>query len=93
MDNQKNLLLAVVFSLFVLIGYDFFFNPKTQIKTQEELPKNPVVVPKTDENIPTLESKESISIGNFFLKTILELSERMKKFKSYLMQTQRNHIF
>ena len=63
MDNQKNLLLAVVFSLFVLIGYDFFFNPKTQIKTQEELPKSPVVVPKTDENIPTLESKESISTG------------------------------
>ena len=119
MDNQKNLLLAVVFSLFVLIGYDFFFNPKTQIKTQEEPQENPVVVPKTDENIPTLESKESISIGrnkekriNFeskrlegsinlygatfdelFLKTILELSERMKKFKSYLMQTQRNHIF
>jgi len=42
MDNQKNLLLAVVFSLFVLIGYDFFFNPKTHMKTQEEPPENPV---------------------------------------------------
>ena len=28
MDNQKNLLLAVVFSLIILIGYDFFFAPK-----------------------------------------------------------------
>ena len=45
MDNQKNLLLAVVFSLFVLIGYDFFFNPKTQMKTQEEPSDNPVIVP------------------------------------------------
>ena len=62
MDNQKNLLLAVVFSLFVLIGYDFFFNPKTQIKTQEEPQENPIVVQKTDQNIPTLESKEAISI-------------------------------
>ena len=28
MDNQKNLLLAVVFSLVILIGFDFFFAPK-----------------------------------------------------------------
>ena len=36
MDNQKNLLLAVVFSLIVLIGYDFFFNPQKKINE----PKN-----------------------------------------------------
>ena len=34
MDNQKNLLLAVIFSLIVLIGYDFFFNPKTKVNQQ-----------------------------------------------------------
>ena len=78
MDNQKNLLLAVVFSLFVLIGYDFFFNPKTQMKTQEEPSDNPVIVPKTDENIPTLESKESISIERNKEKRINFESKRLE---------------
>ena len=32
MDNQKNLLLAVIFSIVVLVGYDFFFAPKKQIQ-------------------------------------------------------------
>ena len=39
MDNQKNLLLAVLFSLIVLIGYDFFFNPKTKINNQNTSPE------------------------------------------------------
>ena len=34
MDNQKNLLLAVVFSIAVLFGFDFFFGPKKT--TQQE---------------------------------------------------------
>ena len=78
MDNQKNLLLAVVFSLLVLIGYDFFFNPKTQIKMQEEPLEKSIVVPKTDENIPTLESKESISIGRNKEKRINFESKRLE---------------
>ena len=78
MDNQKNLLLAVVFSLFVLIGYDFFFNPKTQIKTQEKPLEKPAILPKTDENIPTLESKESISIGKNKEKRINFESKRLE---------------
>ena len=48
------------------------------MKTQEELPKNPVVVPKTDENIPTLESKESISIGKNKEKRINFESKRLE---------------
>ena len=31
MDNQKNLLLAVVFSLIILIGFDFFFGPNKNV--------------------------------------------------------------
>ena len=32
MDNQKNLLLAVIFSIAVLVGYDFFFAPKKELQ-------------------------------------------------------------
>ncbi len=63
MDNQRNLLLAVVFSLVVLIGYDFFFNPKTQIKNQAQLKNNQTDIQKTDENVPVLETKE-LSLEN-----------------------------
>ncbi len=63
MDNQRNLLLAVVFSLGVLIGYDFFFNPKTQIKNQAQLKNNQTNIQKTDENVPALETKE-LSLEN-----------------------------
>ena len=37
MDNQKNLLLAVVFSLIILIGYDFFFAPKKNESNKTQL--------------------------------------------------------
>ena len=33
MDNQKNLLLAVIFSIAVLVGYDFFFAPKKELQS------------------------------------------------------------
>ena len=32
MDNQKNLLLAVVFSIAVLFGFDFFFGPNKTVQ-------------------------------------------------------------
>ena len=37
MDNQKNLLLAVVFSLVILIGFDFFFAPNTNESDKKQL--------------------------------------------------------
>ena len=40
MDNQKNLLLAVVFSLVILIGFDFFFAPKKNVPDKTELNEN-----------------------------------------------------
>ena len=39
MDNQKNLLLAVVFSIAVLFGFDFFFGPSKNVP-QENLVDN-----------------------------------------------------
>ena len=32
MDNQKNLLLAVDFSIAVLVGFDFFFGPNKTVQ-------------------------------------------------------------
>ena len=40
MDNQKNLLLAVVISLVILIGFDFFFAPKKNESDKTQLNKN-----------------------------------------------------
>ena len=34
MDNQKNLLIAVVLSVVILVGFDFFFKPEKK-KFQE----------------------------------------------------------
>ncbi len=59
MDNQKNLLLAVLFSLVVLIGYDFFFNPKVQITSEEDFKTETTKNQEKDKDIPTLEAKET----------------------------------
>ena len=40
MDNQKNLFLAVVFSLIILIGYDFFFAPKKNELNKTQFDEN-----------------------------------------------------
>ena len=78
MDNQKNLLLAVVFSLVVLIGYDFFFNPKTQIKNQPVLENNRTLSQQKDENVPILETKELEKINNINEKRIKFSSKRLE---------------
>ena len=56
MDSQNNLLLAVVFSLIVLIGYDFFFNP--QKKINEPKNEDKFISNEEDSNLTVLESKE-----------------------------------
>ncbi|MAI60191.1 MAG: membrane protein insertase YidC [Rickettsiales bacterium] len=55
MDNQKNLLLAVVFSLVILIGFDFFFAPNTNESDEKQLNKN-VSKETADKNIPTIDT-------------------------------------
>ncbi|MAI28640.1 MAG: membrane protein insertase YidC [Pelagibacteraceae bacterium TMED124] len=55
MDNQKNLLLAVVFSLVILIGFDFFFAPKKNISDKTELNEN-ISEKITENNTPSIDT-------------------------------------
>ncbi len=54
MDNQKNLLLAVVFSLIILIAFDFFFGPKslTEKKNTDSEADSQIIDPDT----PTIDN-------------------------------------
>ena len=75
MDNQKNLLLAVVFSLIILIGYDFFFAPK----------KNEVNKTQLNENISEdVSDKDAPSIDTSLVKKSNknESSEKRVRFKA-----------
>ena len=58
MDNQKNLLLAVVLSLIILIGYDFIFAPDEPIRqnTEEQIIEPEVL----KDDIPSISSTETI---------------------------------
>ena len=80
MDNQKNLLLAVVFSLVVLIGYDAFFNPKTQINNQQqtELQNNNLESQKLDKDLPVLNTKRTEIKSEFKEKRIKFDSKRLQ---------------
>ena len=54
MDNQKNLLLAVVFSLVILIGFDFFFAPKKNGSNKVKLEDN-ISEEISDTNTPSID--------------------------------------
>ena len=53
MDNQKNLLLAVIFSIVVLVVFDFFFNPQKNIEelNQENISESSEAL---DSDLPTI---------------------------------------
>ncbi len=55
MDNQKNLLLAVVFSLVILIGFDFFFAPKKNGSNQVQINEN-ISEETKDKNTPSIDT-------------------------------------
>ena len=66
MDNQKNLLLAVVFSIAVLFGFDFFFGPnktvqKDNIINNSESLKNDKSS-SIDTEAPSIKSPPSLSV-------------------------------
>ena len=66
MDNQKNLLLAVVFSIAVLFGFDFFFGPnktvqKDNIIHNSESLKNDKSS-SIDTEAPSIKSPSSLSV-------------------------------
>jgi len=54
MDNQKNLLLAVVFSLVILIGFDFFFAPKKSEINKVQVNEN-ICEENLDKNTPSID--------------------------------------
>ena len=68
MDNQKNLLLAVIFSMIVLIGFDFFFKPKRESSEQKTNNQNQFIE-KSDSDIPTINKKDRI-IAKFLFDSI-----------------------
>ena len=55
MDNQKNLLLAVVFSLVILIGFDFFFSPNKNESDIKQFNEN-VSEEIADRNVPSIDT-------------------------------------
>ena len=66
MDNQKNLLLAVVFSIAVLFGFDFFFGPNKTVQKDNIIANSESL--KNDESssidteAPSIKSPPSLSV-------------------------------
>ena len=60
MDNQKNLLIAVVLSVVILVGFDFFFKPEKkqfQENSVEQTQMNQRVDSGEDDNLPSINSQ------------------------------------
>ena len=60
MDNQKNLLIAVVLSVVILVGFDFFFKPEKkqfQENSVEQTQMNQSVDSGDDDNLPSINSQ------------------------------------
>ena len=60
MDNQKNLLIAVVLSVVILVGFDFFFKPEKkqfQESSVEQNQMNQRVDSVEDDNLPSINSQ------------------------------------
>jgi len=60
MDNQKNLLIAVVLSVVILVGFDFFFKPEKKKLQDSGIQQNQVnqtIDSEKDENIPSINSQ------------------------------------
>lgn len=78
MDNQKNLLLAVIFSIAVLVGYDFFFAPKKELQGNLNDLNNNTLPDKQDSEseAPSISEKLSSKTTNS------SFSEKRVNFKS-----------
>ena len=60
MDNQKNLLIAVILSVVILVGFDFFFKPEKKQLQESSVEQNQInqnVGSDKDENIPSINSQ------------------------------------
>ena len=65
MDNQKNLLIAVILSVIILVGFDSVFNPKkNELNESKEKvvnsPENNITADNNDDNVPSLNQIEEI---------------------------------
>ena len=79
MDNQKNLLLAVVFSLVILIGFDFFFAPKKSEINKVQVNEN-ISEETLDKNTPSIDSslvKSSYSAARLKLYAYSDLLSKI----------------
>ena len=60
MDNQKNLLIAVVLSVVILVGFDFFFKPEKKKFQENDIAQtqtNQRVDSDEDDNLPSINSQ------------------------------------
>ena len=82
MDNQKNLLLAVIFSIAVLVGYDFFFAPKKELQSNLNDVKNDTLPKKqgTENEAPSISEKLSSKSNNS------NFNEKRVSFKSQRLE-------
>ena len=78
MDNQKNLLLAVIFSIAVLVGYDFFFAPKKELQGNLNDLNNNTLPDKQDSESEAPSISENLSSKT----TNSSFSEKRVNFKS-----------
>ena len=82
MDNQKNLLLAVVFSIAVLVGYDFFFAPKKELQSNVNDINNDILPEKQgpESEAPSISEKLSSKSNNpnFNEKRVSFKSQRLE---------------
>ena len=66
MDNQKNLLLAVVFSIAVLFGFDFFFGPNKTVQKDNIIDNSESLKNDKSSSIyteaPSIKSPSSLSV-------------------------------
>ena len=78
MDNQKNLLLAVIFSIAVLVGYDFFFAPKKELQSNLNDINNDTLPEKQglESEAPSISEKLSSKSNNS------DFNEKRVSFKS-----------
>ena len=63
MDNQKNLLLAVLLSILILVGYDFFFAPEKNVVQNTQPNKNnnqlnPKINSTSESDVPSIEASQ-----------------------------------
>ncbi len=77
MDNQKNLLLAVIFSIIVLVGFDFLFNPKknSQTSTNTETHLNSR---DSNSDLPTISKSKNLSSAEIKEKRLFFTANRLE---------------